>query len=186
MTAVRCQIKWHPSQRTHVETVYTLIQNVALWYCYWLIILNDEHNFYLSFSLKCTCWLTRTALTFTVVVQLGSQTGDVKNNWCHLVKNMFGWSVVVSCVCESILLPVFLCSTLLELCTDLTIGDQWNEKDAVVAAGVPCRTGETKGMWPYPHHQGQSCSHQVKTVHNIKYKYCVRILNGLKLGCAKP
>lgn len=52
----------------------------------------------------------------------------------------------MSCVCESILLPVFLCSTLLELCTDLTIGDQWNEKDAVVAADVPCRTGETRGM----------------------------------------
>jgi len=49
-------------------------------------------------------------------------------------------------VCESILLLVFLCSTLLELCTDLTVDDQWNEKDAVVAADVPCRTGEPGGV----------------------------------------
>jgi len=84
-------------------------------------------------------------LTFAVLVQLGGQT-DVKNNWCYLIKNILGRSVVVSCVFESVLLPVFLCSILLELCTDLTIGDQWNEKDAMVAAGVHFRTGETRGM----------------------------------------
>jgi hypothetical protein len=49
---------------------------------------------------------------------------------------------VCVCVCVSILLPVLLCSTLFELCAEMTIGDKWNEKDAVVAivACVPCRT----------------------------------------------
>jgi hypothetical protein len=48
----------------------------------------------------------------------------------------------VLCVCESILLPVLLCSTLFELCAEMTIGDKWNEKGAGVAivACVPCRT----------------------------------------------